>query len=56
MNSNSNRNRRDFNKTLGTVLVTGLGLPSGKVLAQESKPIRIVVPFTPGGSLSLIHI
>jgi tripartite-type tricarboxylate transporter receptor subunit TctC len=54
MSVNTNNNRRQFNQTLGALLATGLILPAGQALAQESKPLHIVVAFSPGGSNDIV--
>jgi len=54
MTTNTSNNRRQFNQKLGALLATGLSLPVGQALAQESKPIHLVVSFSPGGSNDIV--
>jgi len=54
MTTNTDNNRRQFNQKLGALLATGLSLPVGQALAQESKPIHLVVSFSPGGSNDIV--
>ena len=54
MNTNHAPSRRRFSRTLGATLALGLLPFAARAQAFPAKPIRIVVPFAPGGPTDLM--
>ena len=46
--------RRSFHKAVFSGLAAGLAWPAGQAMAQSDLPVRVVIPFPPGGSNDIV--